>query len=110
MVAVLLGTTTSVLALSDPASPSASLQPGLNEQETPCGVLWFLHIAKTGGGTVWNQLKAITANAARDEGHDHAWRTVSLYSHPTCDSVLTSATRPSWGVWPRPSPASVTGG
>ena len=69
------------LDLQEPKGPAAQLE---------CGVLWFLHVCKTGGTTVKDFLKY---DVHRSERND--WRLVNLMSSP-CDPKLAAEDMGDW--------------
>ena len=83
------GTATSDAAGNVRAPPITALG------ELHCGVLWFLHIPKTGGGTTRNYL----ADRTRPRKAGQRWLMVDLYSQH-CHPALFNESMDGWGAAP----------
>ena len=64
--------------------------------ELKCGVLWFLHIPKTGGSTTEKYLYTRTRPALPGR----RWLMADLYSYPHCHPALANTSMDGWGAAP----------
>ena len=69
-----------------------------------CGVFWFLHIGKTGGGEVERFLHQA---AARKNASGASWTYTDLFSFPRCDPPLASPSMTTWNSSARWRPAHI---